>query len=200
MLLTIGRQYPKELRWVGHLGSTSRYIACQLVVVRVLCAVSDYGESQNDRNVQRLVFLIGIEELDGFAKYFLFLPVLLLARFTTAFNCLASLALPKHCVGTLNCPAIIALMALLDVIFSYSVSVGKSWLQFPRPFTGVPVAICCQVPITSTSKAASCDLFFALCSFYNHHAGLSVGFLANDCIRLFSPLLSLCFEGILGRI
>ena len=72
------------------------------------------------------LILIGIEELDGFAKYFLFLPALLLARFTTVFNCLASLALPKPCVGTLNCPATIALMALLDAIFSYSVSVGNS--------------------------------------------------------------------------
>jgi len=43
-----------------------------------------------------LFLFIGIEVLDGFAKYFVFLPVFLLEQFTTVFNCHASLALPKH--------------------------------------------------------------------------------------------------------
>ena len=66
--------------------------------------------------------VIGIKMLDGFAQYFMILPVFLLAHFTTIFNCLASLTLPKRLIGFLNLPATIALVGL----FSYSVSLGNS--------------------------------------------------------------------------
>ena len=69
--------------------------------------------------------VIGIKMLDGFAQYFMILPMFLLAYFTTIFNCLTSLTLPKRLIGFLNLPATIALMGLLG-LFSYSVSLGNS--------------------------------------------------------------------------
>ena len=72
------------------------------------------------------VFLvIGIKMLDGFAQYFMILPVFLLAHFATIFNCLVSLSLPKHLISFLNLPATITLMGLLG-LFSYSLSLGNS--------------------------------------------------------------------------